>query len=224
MCLLSGTFLALHFGVWTASLGYTSVATSVVLVTINPVFVAIASRFLFGELLYRRTIMGIGVCLAGSILIAYGNWRLGISPFFGGLLALLGAMAMAGYLLTGRKLRQRLGLLSYTCLVYSSAGLLLLLTTLVLGYSLSGYSTTTYIMLLLLALVPQLLGHSSLNWSLRFVSATAVTIAILGEPVGATIWAWLILDEIPSLTEVIGGTLILAGIFVALYRTGLAER
>jgi len=224
MCLLSGTFLALHFGTWTTSLSYTSVATSVVLVTINPIFVAIASHFIFGEPLYRRTFLGIGICLAGSVLVAYGNWRLGTSPFFGGLLALSGALAMAGYLLTGRKLRQRLGLLTYIYIVYSLAGLLLLLATLALGYPLSGYSGTTYLMFVLLAIVPQLVGHSSLNWSLRFVSATVVTIAILGEPVAATIWAWLILKEAPSLTEVIGGTFILAGIFVALYRRELAER
>ncbi len=224
MCLLSGTFLALHFATWTTSLSYTSVATSVVLVTINPIFVAIASRLLFGEPLYRRTFLGIGICLAGSTLVAYGNWKLGPSPFLGGLLALSGALAMAGYLLTGRRLRQRLGLLSYTWIVYSSAGLLLLLATLASGYPLSGYSGTTYVMLLLLALVPQLLGHSSLNWSLRFVSATVVTIAILGEPVGATIWAWLILREAPSIAEVIGGSLILAGIFMALYQRGLEER
>ncbi len=206
LCLLSGTFLALHFWLWTTSLGYTSVATSVVLVTINPVFVAIASRLLFGEPLHRRTILGIGICLAGSTLVAYGNWRIGTSPLFGGLLALFGALTMAGYLLIGQRLRQKLGLISYTCLVYSSAGLLLLLVTLALNCPLSGYSITTYMMLLLLALVPQLLGHSSLNWSLRFVSATGVTIAILGEPIGATLWAWLILGEAPSLTESLGGT------------------
>lgn len=173
--------------------------------------------------MHRRTILGIGICLAGSMLVAYGNWRIGTSPLFGGLLALFGALTMAGYLLIGRRLRQKLGLISYTCLVYSSAGLLLLLVTLALSCPLSGYSITTYMMLLLLALVPQLLGHSSLNWSLRFVSATGVTIAILGEPIGATLWAWLILGEAPSLTESLGGTLILAGIFVALYQGGLTK-
>ena len=216
--LLAGVFLALHFGVWIASLSYTSVATSVVLVTINPIFVAIASWLLFGEPFQRRAILGILICLGGGMIIAYANWRAGITPLFGGLLALLGALAMAGYLLIGRRLRQKVGLLSYACLVYSSAGLLLLLATLALGCSLFGYSAGTYAMLVLLALVPQLLGHSLLNWSLRFVSATLVTIAILGEPVGATVWAWLILGEAPNPAEVAGGVLILAGIFVALHR------
>ncbi len=218
--LLAGVFLALHFGVWITSLSYTSVATSVVLVTINPIFVAIASWLFFGESLQRKTILGILICLAGGMIVAYSNWRAGITSLFGGLLALSGALAMAGYLLIGRRLRQKVGLLSYTCLVYSAAGLLLLLTTLSLGYSLSGYSVTTYTMLVLLAVVPQLLGHSLLNWSLRFVSATVVTIAILGEPVGATIWAWSVLGEAPDPVEVAGGALILAGIFVALRQRG----
>lgn len=221
MAVLSGAFLALHFGLWIASLSYTSVATSVVLVTANPIFVAIASYFFFREKLTRQTISGIIVCLIGAVLIGYGNWRLGTSPLLGGVLALLGALAVAGYLLIGRQLRQTIGLLSYASLVYSSAGLLLLLATLAFGYPLSGYSTTTYIMLVLLAVVPQLLGHSSLNWSLRFVSATLVTIAVLGEPVLATTLAFLILNETPTLTEICGGILILAGIFVAFRKTGL---
>jgi len=183
MAVLSGAFLALHFALWIASLSYTSVATSVVLVTANPIFVAIASYFFFRERLTRQTILGIAVCLTGAVLIGYGNWRLGPSPLLGGVLALLGALAVAGYLLIGRRLRQNIGLLSYTSLVYTTAGLLLLLAALAFGYPLFGYSTTTYVMLGLLAVVPHLLVHSLLNWSLRFVPATLVTIAVLGEPV-----------------------------------------
>jgi len=218
MALLSGAFLALHFALWIASLSYTTVATSVVLVTANPIFVAIASYFLFRERLSKQTILGIAVCLVGAVLIGYGNWRLGPDPLLGGVLALLGALAVAGYLLIGRRLRQSIGLLTYASLTYSSAAVLLLLSALAFGHSLVGYSGTTYVMLVLLALVPQLLGHSSLNWSLRFVSATLVTIAVLGEPVGATALAYLILDEVPTWTEIGGGILILAGIFVA-FRT-----
>ncbi|MBI4304178.1 MAG: DMT family transporter [Chloroflexi bacterium] len=215
LMLLSGTFLALHFGLWITSLSYTSVATSVVLVTVSPIFVAIASYLLFGERLSGQTIVGIAACILGATLVTYGNWRLGPGPLFGGVLALLGALAVAGYMLIGRRLRQSLGLLSYSSIVYSSAGLLLLISAIALRYPLFGYSTGTYMMLLLLAVVPQLLGHTSLNWSLRFVSATLVTVAVLGEPVGATLWAFLFLGEVPALTEVVGGTLILIGIVVA---------
>jgi drug/metabolite transporter (DMT)-like permease len=215
MALLSGAFLALHFGLWIYSLSYTSVATSVVLVTANPIFVAITSYFLFHEKLSKQTILGIVISLIGSVLIGYGNWSLGPRPLFGGILAFLGALAVAGYLLIGRRLRRHIGLLSYASLSYSSAAVFLLLSTLALGYRLFGYSTTTYVMLALLAVVPQLIGHSSLNWSLRFVPATVVTIAVLGEPVGATALALLILNEAPTLSEIGGAILILVGIFIA---------
>jgi drug/metabolite transporter (DMT)-like permease len=213
--LVSGAFLALHFALWIASLSYTTVASSVVLVTVNPVFVAVASYFLFHEKLSKQTIFGIGVCLVGAILISYGDWRLGPGALFGDLLALLGAVTIAGYFLIGRKLRQTTGLLSYACLVYGSAALILLASTLAFGYRLFGYSTTTYVMFGLLALVPQLLGHLSLNWALRFVSATLVTTAVLGEPVGATALAFAILGETPTISQIGGGVLVLVGIFVA---------
>ncbi|MCD6391765.1 MAG: DMT family transporter [Dehalococcoidia bacterium] len=224
MALLSGAFLALHFGLWIASLSYTSVATSAMLVTTSPIFVAIASYLLFQEKLSKQTIVGIVISLIGSVLIGFGNWRLGTNPLFGGILAFLGALAVAGYLLIGRKLRRSIGFLSYASLVYSSAAMLLLLSTLAFGYRLVGYSPTTYAMLALLAVVPQLIGHSAFNWSLRFVPATLITIAILGEPVGATILAFLILKEIPTLSEIGGGILILVGICVAFRKSELLQR
>ncbi len=215
LTVLSGAFLALHFVLWITSLNYTTVASSVVLVTTSPIFVAIASYFLFHEKLSKRAISGIGVCLIGAGLIGYGDWRLGPRPFLGDMLAFFGALAVAGYLLIGRRLRQTTGLLSYACLVYSSAALILLLAALALGYRLSGYSATTYVMFVLLAVVPQILGHLSLNWSLRFMPATLVAIAVLGEPVGATALAFVILNEVPTVTQIGGGALILSGIFVA---------
>jgi len=215
LALISGSFLALHFGFWIASLDYTSVATSVVMVTTTPIFVAIASYFLFQEKLGKQTVLGIIISLVGSVLIGYGNWKIGPSPLFGGILALLGALAVVGYTLIGRILMRSIGLLSYISLAYGTAAVLLLITTLILGYSLVGYSSATYIWMVLLAVVPQLIGHSSINWSLRFIPATLVTIAILGEPVGATALAYLILNEAPSLSEFGGGFLILAGIFIA---------
>ena len=221
MALLSGAFLALHFGFWTASLSYTSVATSVILVTANPIFVAIASYFFFREKLSKQAIVGVAVCLVGAVLIGYGNRRLGPDPLLGSVLALLGALAVAGYLLIGRRLRRSIGLLSYASLTYSTAAVLLLLSTLAFGYRLVGYSTLTYVMFVLLAVVPQLIGHSSFNWSLRFVSATLVTIAVLGEPVVATVLAFLILNEVPTLSEIGGGILILVGIFVAFRKSGM---
>ncbi|MFC2014507.1 DMT family transporter [Chloroflexota bacterium] len=224
LALVSGAFLALHFGFWIASLSYTSVATSVVLVTTTPIFVAVSSYFLFHEKPGKQTVIGIVISIIGSIFIGYGNWKLGSNPLFGSLLALLGALAVVGYLLIGRRLMRSIGLLSYISLAYGSAAILLLLAALVSGYSLFGYSTDTYIWLVLLAVVPQLIGHSSVNWSLRFIPATLVTVAILGEPVGATALAFLILNETPSLSEMGGGILILAGIFIAFRKNEMLSR
>ena len=221
LAVASGAFLALHFALWISSLSYTSVATSVVLVTITPIFVAVASYLLFGERLTWQVMAGIVVCLAGAVLIGYGDWQISSESLFGGVLALLGALAVAGYLLIGRKLRQEISLLSYSFLVYSSAAVMLLVAALVRGYPLFDYTPTTYLWMVLLALVPQLLGHMSLVWALRFVSATLVTVAVLGEPVGATILAFLILGEAPTWSEIVGGVLILVGIFVA-FRRGTA--
>ncbi|HEY33272.1 MAG TPA: DMT family transporter [Dehalococcoidia bacterium] len=220
LAVASGAFLAFHFALWISSLSYTSVATSVVLVTITPIFVAVASFLLFRERLTWQVMAGISVCLAGAVLIGYGNWQISSESLFGGLLALLGALAVAGYLLIGRRLRQEMSLLSYSFLVYSSAAVMLLVAALVRGYPLFDYSGETYLWMVMLALVPQLLGHMSLVWALRFVSATLVTIAVLGEPVGATILAFLILDEAPTWSEIVGGMLILAGIFMAFRRGG----
>lgn len=153
LAVLSGAFLALHFGLWIASLSYTSVASSVVLVTASPIFVAIASHFFFGERLGRQVAIGIVVCLAGAVVIGYGSWRVGPGSLLGGGLALSGALSVAGYVLIGRRLRQRIGVLSYASLTYGTAAVLLVVTAAAAGYQFTGYSETTYLML---AVVPQL--------------------------------------------------------------------
>jgi drug/metabolite transporter (DMT)-like permease len=219
LMLAAGLCLALHFGLWITSLKYTSVATSVVLVTASPIFLAVASRFLFRQRLGRAAVAGIAISLGGGILISYGNWQLGSRPIEGSLLAVGGALAVSGYLIIGQMLRRSTGVLGYVTIVYGSAALLLLLAALVLGYSMAGYSLGTYAAMGLLAAVPQLIGHSSLNWALRFVPATLVAIAVLGEPVGATLWAYLFLHEAPTASELVGGALILGGILLAMRRT-----
>ena len=186
-----------------------------VLVTASPIFVTVASHFFFGERLGWQVAVGIVVCLVGAVVIGYGNWQGGLGSLLGGGLALSGALAVAGYVLIGRRLRQRIGVLSYASLTYGTAAVLLVVMAIAAGYSFTGYSGTAYLMLALLAVVPQLLGHTSLNWSLRFVSATLVTVAVVGEPVVATALAYFILDEAPMPSEVVGGLLVLGGIFAA---------
>ncbi len=211
---LSGTFLAFHFAVWIASLSYTSVAASVVLVTTNPIFVALASFLFLHEPIGRLQAIGIVLSVAGGIMIGAGETGSSGHALYGDLLALLGALLMTSYLLAGRQLRQRFSLLAYISVVYGVAAILLLGMCLLTGASFYPYPGRTYLMFVLLALVPQLIGHSSFNWALRHVTASFVAVAILGEPVGATLLAYLILGETPISTQWMGGILVLLGIYI----------
>jgi len=218
LILLSSVFVALHFGLWITSLSYTSIASSVVLVTAHPAFVAIISYFLWGERLNKLTIGGIGVAFIGVIFINYGGFTFGSQAILGNLLALIAGFTMGAYLIVGRQLRARIDILSYLTILYTCSAVILLVATVLSGHSLFGYSPTTYLMLILLALVPQLIGHTSINLAVRLVPVIFVSVAILGEPVGATLLGSLILGEIPTANEIVGGLFILGGIFLVMRR------
>ena len=213
---LSGIFLALHFGLWITSLSYTSIASSVVLVTSHPAFVAVVSYFLWRERLNKLAIGGIIIALVGVILINYGGFSSGSGAVLGNLLALGAGFTMGTYLIIGRQLKERIDILSYLTIIYTCSALILLAVTALSGYSFFGYSPVTYLMLLLLALIPQLLGHSFLNLAVRLMPVSFVSVAILGEPAGATLLGTFILHEIPTANEISGGLLILGGIFMVL--------
>lgn len=215
LAFLSGAFLAAHFATWIASLDYTTVASSVVLVDTSPIFVALVSPFLLREPVSRSTLLGIGVAFIGGMVVGFEDFGLGGQQLLGDGLALAGAITVAGYFLIGRSLRPKFSLLAYVFLTYAAAALILLALCLVTRQPFTGYSAWTYLMFLLLALVPQIIGHSAYNWALRYLSATFVSVTVLGDPVGSTILAALILKEIPTATKVAGGLLILAGIYVA---------
>lgn len=215
LALLSGAFLGLHFALWISSLDHTSVASSVVFVSTSPLWVGLAAHFFTNERLTGRMIMGIAVAVVGGIVIGYGDMGLGSSELWGDLLAILGAVTVAGYLLIGRDLRPKVSLITYIFLTYGAAAVELLIIAVVTRQPFRGYTPNTYLMFLLLAVVPQLLGHSSFNWALRYLTATYVAVTVMGEPVGSTLLAWLLLDEPPTVLKVAGGALILAGIWVA---------
>ena len=217
--LLSGFFLSLHFALWIASLKYTSVASSVVLVTTHPIFVGIGGWLFLKERLGPNLIFGIALSVLGSGLISYGDMSLSKEALMGDGFALLGAIAASGYLLVGRKMRKGRELLSYIFPVYSTAGLILILLALVFQKPFFGYSSSTYLYLFLLALVPQLIGHTTFNWALKYLPASVVAVTILGEPIGSTLLAYLILGEGLTLWKVVGGILIFSGILIALKRT-----
>jgi drug/metabolite transporter (DMT)-like permease len=212
----AGVCLALHFAFWISSLDYTSVMSSVVFVSTNPLFVGLASVWLLRESLRRGTLIGIAIAVVGGALIALSDLQqAGAESLQGNLLALAGAVTVSGYLLIGRRLRKQLSLLAYIGLVYTTAALVLLALALAMGANLLGYSLTGYVLVALLAAGPQLIGHTSYNWALKYVSATFVTVTLLAEPIGATLLAIPILAQVPAPIKLIGGALILVGIYFA---------
>ena len=212
---LSGAALACHFAVWIASLAYTSVASSVVLVTTTPIHVGLATRFLLGERVTARRWLAIGLAVVGGAAIGWGDVQLSGRALLGDALALVGAIAMAAHLLIGRALRRTLSTPAYIWPAYGIAALTLTGVCLIARQPLLGYDRATFAALALLALVPQVVGHSILNWALARVSPLMVTLAILGEPIGASALAYLVLGEAPPLTLWLGGPLLLSGLVLA---------
>lgn len=230
LALLSGFFLAVHFATWISSLEYTTVASSVVLVSTVPLWVALLAPFTIREPLTRPVLVGMVLALVGGVVVGLSDsctWDgsavvcpsldefLRGQAFLGDLLALVGAILAAGYLIIGRRLRARVSALSYVFVVYSMAAFVLLVIMFAAGQTPFGYPASSYLWILLLALLPQLIGHSTYNWALGYLSAAFVSIALLGEPIGSIILAYIFLDETPTLWKVFGAILILAGIYIA---------
>jgi drug/metabolite transporter (DMT)-like permease len=229
LSLASGAFLAVHFATWITSLEYTTVASSLVLVWTSPLFVAVLSRWTLGESITRPVRIGLAVSLTGSVLVGLSDactWQAGLvcppaslffqgKAIFGDMLALAGAVAGAGYIILGRRLRQTMVLVPYITLVYGTAAVLLILAVGVFRLPASGYPLQAYGWFALLALLPQLIAHSTYNWALRYLPAAYVSVALLGEPVGASVLAYILLGEHPAVLMLVGGVLILTGILIA---------
>jgi drug/metabolite transporter (DMT)-like permease len=219
LCLLSGLFLAIHFWTWISSLEYTSVASSAALVTTNPLWVGLASAVLLRERPAPAALAGIALTVAGSVLIfaadSGGSETTATNPLLGNALALVGAISASGYLLVGRALRARISLTAYVWLAYTVAAMLLGAAVAASGTALAALSVPAWGFMALLAIGPQLAGHTAFNWAVRRLTATFVAIAILGEPVGAAILAWFFFEEGFTALQLTGFVLLLAGIFVA---------
>jgi len=215
LAIAAGAFLALHFVLWIESLRHTTVASSVTLVTTNPIFVGILSAVVLGERPSRALWQGIGLSVAGGLLLGWGDVALGGAALWGNALALLGAVAASAYLLLGRRARGE-NLLPYVALTYGTAAAILLVGATAAGRGAPLPPSGDWLWLGLMAAGPQLLGHTSVNWALRRLPASAVAVAILGEPVGATLWAYLVLGERPGIVQGLGIVLVLVGIVRAL--------
>ncbi len=210
---LAAVSLTFHFAFWISSLRYTSVAVSVLLVNTSPVLVASISHFLVGERLTGRGRLGIGLALFGASLLLLGDLG-GGGDWRGSVLALGGAVALAFYLIAGARVRRTSGLWNYVYPTYLAAAVGLGLVALLSSARLSGFTDRTWLFLFLLGLIPQSIGHTCYNWSLKHLPATVVSTLVLGEPALAPVLAWVFLDETIGPVELGGGTLVMVGILL----------
>ncbi|PJB79734.1 MAG: multidrug transporter [Acidobacteria bacterium CG_4_9_14_3_um_filter_49_7] len=223
---MGAVFLTLHFASWITSLKLTSVASSVALVTTNPIFVGIFSWIILKEKQQKELIIGIVLSVSGSLILAVGDGGLsGLAitnkdALIGDILALTGAIMGSGYLISGSIIREKVDTFRYILMVYPLTAVLLLLVTVVGKFPLTGFSRISYINLILLALVSQLLGHTAFNWALKHLKASMVAVTILGEPIGAAILAWLFFRESISASQTIGMALIFTAIIISARKGG----
>src|SRR3989454_3215459 len=219
---LSGLLLALHFWSWIASLRFTTVASSVVLVSLKPVFAwGIAAAWL-REHPTRAEAWGIALAVIGASLIGLGDARRSSGALGGDVLALLGALTGAGYYVIGRRVRQTVGIWRYATAVYAVAAAALALLALARSMPLVGFAGRDWTVFGAMAAGPMLVGHTGMNYALRHFRATTVNVAALGEPVGASVIAWLVpaIHEVPPLSAVVGGILVLLGIGLSVSPNG----
>ncbi len=220
---LSGLFLALHFAFWISSLDYTTVSSSVVLVDTNPLWVGLLTPFVTGDRLRPVMVVSIVVSVVGGVLIGAGDFAAGGRALWGDALALAGGVSAAAYLLLGRRLRAHLSLLPYVTVCYGAAAVILWALVLALGQPVTGFSTGTWASFGGLALISQVVGHTSYNWALKWCSAGLIAVSLLGEPVISSIIAYFLFDEGFTLLKVMGGGCVLVSIYLAARAEAPAE-
>ena len=215
--IVAGVALAIHFAAWFESLNHTSVAASVTLVQTQPLFVAIGAALVLGERINRVTVSGIAIAIVGAAAMSLGDAGeapLSDATMYGNALAILGAITVAAYVLAGRSIRQRVSLFPYVTVVYTACAVTLLLVVGVQGHDYVAYPAREWLLFLGMAVGPGVFGHTVVNWVLKHLESIVVSVAWLGEPVGATILAFLLLAEVPDAITVLGGVVALAGIYV----------
>ncbi|MEA5535971.1 DMT family transporter [Crocosphaera sp. XPORK-15E] len=215
----AGFTLAFHFATWITSLSFTSIAASTTLVTTNPIWVAVLSWLWFKEIPTKKTILGIIIALIGGVFIVIGDGTNSVAasnPFLGNVLALVGALTVSLYFLLGREAqRHGLRVSSYIVIVYTIAALILFPFPLIIGSGYLNYPTSVYFYVLLMAIFPQLIGHTALNWSVRWISPILVTLVILFEPVFASCLGFFLFGEMPTILVLVGAIILLLGVAIA---------
>lgn len=223
-CLLSGLFLALHFWTYFLSVNHTTVAASQVLTGTEVLFVALVMALSGKERYGFWGRAGILAALAGGVLVAYtpGGFQLGGGMLFGNLCGVTSAMMLAAYSLIGTRVRRNLSNTVYTLLVYGSAAAVLFAAIAFSPYSVGGYGWLNYLLAFLMAVFNSLMGHSIFNWSLKYLSPTLVAVIKLFQPVLSTTWAFLLLSELPTVNQLVGGVIVILGIFLYVSHKGSA--
>ncbi|MEN2769220.1 DMT family transporter [Ornithinibacillus xuwenensis] len=224
LSIFAGVFLAFHFILWFESLNYTSVASSVVLVTLQPIFAFLGTYLFFKERFTPGAIISMVIALFGSVIISWGDFQISGIALFGDILAFIGAIAITAYFLMGQNVRRRLSLMTYTFVVYGVSSITLILYNLVLQNPFVGYSSNTWLIFLALAIIPTFLGHTLFNWALKWLSTSTISMAIVFEPIGATILAYVILNERVTWSQWLGGTIVIFGLFLFIVSTTRKSR
>jgi drug/metabolite transporter (DMT)-like permease len=217
--MIIGFVLALHFSLWITSLKLTSVASSVILVSTHPIIVGPISHYFFNEKLSKINILGITLAISGVIILVLGNYGLSsitIDSMDGNLLALLGGIAAGFYILGGRKIRKSISLINYTFVVYSFSTLTLFFICLILSAPITNVSLIDFELILLMAIISGIFGHTLYNWLLKYIKTSIISVALLGEPLSSTLLAYTIpwINQIPSIYTLIGGIIIICGIYL----------
>ncbi|MDP5275559.1 DMT family transporter [Chengkuizengella axinellae] len=211
---LSGLFLGLHFLFWMGSLRFTSVANSTAIVALEPIFVLIGSFLFFKQRTNFLAITGIIIAVLGAILIGWGDFGLSTKAVLGDMLALLGAITVAIHILIGKRLLRKMSNYVYSFFVFLTSAMLLNLYNIVQGYSFIKYSSMEWGIFILMAIIPTVFGHLLFNWLLKYMNATTVSMSILGEPLGAAILAYFLLNEHISFHQAIAGFILLLGVWI----------
>lgn len=212
--ILAGIFLALHFILWFESFNYTSVASSVVLITLQPIFAFLGTFLFFKERFSFGAIVSLIIALFGGFIIASSDLKISDLALYGDVLAILGALAITIYFLFGQKVRKSVSFITYTFIVYSVSTIMLFIYNLFMQHPFIGYTSHQWWIFIALAIIPTFFGHSLFNWALKWLSTSTISIGMILEPIGATLLAYLIIGEQVTASQLLGGTIVLFGLFL----------
>ncbi len=211
---LAGFFLALHFLLWMASLNYTSIASSTIILTLEPVFVMIGAYFAFKDKIGKLPLLGLALALAGAFVVGSGDFRISGEAFKGDILSFTGMLAVVVNMLVAKVILRRVSSYLYSLIVFAIAFVCFAIYNAVLGINVIDYVPTEWLIFILLAIVPTVLGHMIFNWLLQFISPTTISMTVLAEPVGASLLGLMLFGEMLTTSQLIGGVLVIVGLLL----------